>query len=215
MAAGSYHTTSAPIWKSFMFMLLTMRFLPVGSISSRLRKKADSDVTQDSWASSLIHARRRPTTKRSIQLHLRRAASSTESPAATIAEDGGCGAERAIAALCEAVCQAGPAVDCARETAAGATVAGAVHDPQRTAVDGAVGLQHVVPLVRGAEHGRPNVGCDGVHQKSRTSAEGQHRAGVFPDRAGAGTRTEPAVRRALHGGRDIDRSLGGTEEFSA
>src|ERR1019366_4402930 len=95
---------------------------------SRLRKKADSDVTQDSWASSLIHARRRPTTKRSIQLHLRRAASSTESPAATIAEDGGCGAERAIAALCEAVCQAGPAVDCARETAAGATVAGAVHD---------------------------------------------------------------------------------------
>ena len=47
-------------------------------------------------------------------------------------------------------------------------------------------------------------------------AERRHRAGVL--RAGAGTgagATESAVGRALHGGRDADRSVGGTEEFSA
>ena len=45
--------------------------------------------------------------------------------------------------------------------------------------------------------------------------ERRHRAGVFPGRAGAGARAEPAVGRALHRGRDPDRGVGGTEEFSA
>ena len=63
---------------------------------------------------------------------------------------------------------------------------------QRAAVDGATGLQHAVPLVRGIEYGRSHLGRDGVHQEPRTVAERRHRAGwFFQQGAGAG-----AVRRA-------------------
>src|SRR6202163_23537 len=74
--------------------------------------------------------------------------------------------------------------------------------------------KHVVPLVRGTEYGRPHVGRDGVYQEPRAAAERRHRAGVLSKGAGTGARTESTVGGSLHGGRNVDRSLGGTKEFS-
>src|SRR5665213_105482 len=126
-----------------------------------------------------IHARRRSTTKWSLQLHFGGATSPAESSTETAAEDGGGGAGGTLATFHQDVRQARPALDCAGEAAAGAVAASAVHHPQRTATDGTTGLQHVVPLVRGAEYGRPHLGRDGVYQESRATAERRHRAGVL------------------------------------
>jgi hypothetical protein len=53
----------------------------------------------------------------------------------------------------------------------------APHPPSfAAAAHGATGLQLAVPLVRGLEDGRPDVGCDGIHQEPRatvTSGQGQ------------------------------------------
>src|SRR5664280_1919434 len=46
---------------------------------------------------------------------------------------------------------------------------------QRAHVDGATGLQPAVPLVRGIEHGRRDLGCDGVHQEPPASAGRRYR----------------------------------------
>jgi hypothetical protein len=59
-----------------------------------------------------------------------------------------------------------PAVDSAGATAAGAVVADAVLDSQRADVDGANGIQPVVPLVCRALGQRTGLACDGVHEKS-------------------------------------------------
>ena len=80
----------------------------------------------------------------------------------------------------------GPAVDCAGEAVAGAVAADAVLDSQRAAADGRDRLQHAVPLVRRAEHGRRGVGCDRVHQESRPAAGGRSGQGVFGAGGGAG-----------------------------
>src|SRR6516162_6849078 len=79
----------------------------------------------------------------------------------------------------------GRAVDCAREVAAGATVADAVLDSQRAAADGRNRLQHVVPLVCGVELGRGGVGRNGVHQKPRPTVGGRGSQAV--PSAGGGT----------------------------
>src|SRR5665213_1003820 len=126
-----------------------------------------------------IHARRRSTTKWSLQLPFGGTASPPESPAETITEDGGRGVGGTLTALHQDVRQARPTVDCAGETAAGAVAASALHHPQRTATHGATGLQHAVPLVRGAEHGRPHLGRDGVYQEPRAAAERRHRASLL------------------------------------
>ena len=65
------------------------------------------------------------------------------------------------------------AVDRAGETAAGAVAASALLGAQRTDADGAVVLQHVVSLVRGAEHGRRGLGRDHFQQEPRPLAEGE------------------------------------------
>src|SRR5665213_2245249 len=161
-----------------------------------------------------IYARRRSTTEWRIQLHFGGAASPAESSAETATEDGGRGVGGTLAALHQDVRQAGTALYRSRKTVAGAVAASALHHPQRAAVDGAIGLQHAVPLVRGAEHGRPHLGRDGVYQEPRAAAERRHRAGVLSKGTGTGARTESAVGGSLHGGRNVDRSLGGTEEFS-
>ena len=82
--------------------------------------------------------------------------------------------------------------------------------------DGTAGLQPAVSVVCGFEHGRPDVGRDGVHQEPRAVAEGQDRPGLLPE-GGWSKRAspEPAVGRALHGRWNLDRSVGGAEEFSA
>ena len=52
-------------------------------------------------------------------------------------------------------------------------------------------------------------------QESRAVAERRHRAGVLATGTGTGACAESAVGGPLHGGRNVDRSLGGTENFSA
>lgn len=99
------------------------------SAFSRMRKKANSAVTQDGRG-PYIHARRRRTTEWRIRLHFGRTASPSESSAETAPEDGGPGVGGTLAALRQDVRQAGPTIDCAGETAAGTVAAGAVHHPQ-------------------------------------------------------------------------------------
>ena len=55
----------------------------------------------------------------------------------------------AVAALRAALCADRPPVDSARAAAARVAAAGAVHDSQRAAADGAAGVQPAVSLVRG------------------------------------------------------------------
>src|SRR5487761_2139385 len=126
-----------------------------------------------------IHARRRSTTKWSLQLHFGGTASPPESPAETTTEDGGRGIDGTLAPLHQDVREAGTALHRSRKTVAGAVVASALHHPQRAAVDGATGLQHAVPLVRGAEHGRSHLECDGIYQNPRAAVERRHRASIL------------------------------------
>src|SRR5260370_18816883 len=69
-----------------------------------------------------------------------------------------------------------------------------LYSVQRTAVDGATGLQPAVPLVRGVEHGRSHLGCDGVHQEPAAAAGRRHRPGVLRAGAGPGPRAAAAGR---------------------
>src|SRR5437899_5412917 len=80
------------------------------------------------------------------------------------------------------------------------------------AVDGATELQLAVPLVRGLGDRRRGVETRGVQQEPRPAVEPETGAEVFRpcQRAGSGV----DVGRALHGGWDADRGLGGTEELS-
>src|SRR5438093_11210963 len=81
--------------------------------------------------------------------------------------------------------------DRAREAAARAAVAGAVHDPQRAAADGATRLQPAVSLVRGSGDGRPRLERHGVHQEPRAAARGGDRPRILRPGGGpsAGART--------------------------
>src|SRR5437762_8794688 len=65
----------------------------------------------------------------------------------------------------QAVRQDWTALNSAGEAAACLVAPSAVLSAQRTHADGATGLQPVVPLVRGPEHGRRHLGCDGVHEE--------------------------------------------------
>src|ERR1700689_3314602 len=67
-----------------------------------------------------------------------------------------------------------PAVDSSGEIAACPTVASAVHGAQRAYVDGTVGIQPAVSVVRRLEHGRAGVGRDGVHQESGAIPASRH-----------------------------------------
>src|SRR5260370_41538584 len=67
-----------------------------------------------------------------------------------------------VAAVRGAVRQTGPPLDRPGETAASPRAPAPVLGAERTAVDGATGLQPAVPLVRGVEYGRSHLGCDGV-----------------------------------------------------
>src|SRR5208282_1897056 len=103
--------------------------------------------------------------------------------------------------------------DSAGATAAGVAAADAVLDPQRADADGADGVQPAVPLVRGDVDERRSVASDGVQQKSRPVAGRRDRRRVFPGGVAPGTPQTAVVGRALHGGWNADRSLGGAEEF--
>src|SRR5215510_8063451 len=54
----------------------------------------------------------------------------------------------------------------ARAVAAGVAAAGALQYPQRAAAHGAARLQPALSLVRGPEHGRPDLGRQRVHEES-------------------------------------------------
>ena len=79
---------------------------------------------------------------------------------------------------------------------------------QRAAVDGAVGLQPAVPLVRWAEHGRRDLGRDGVHQVPGAAAARRSGGTVVTGRRRTGACPAAVERRAFHGGRDSDPGLG-------
>ena len=109
----------------------------------------------------------------------------------------------------------GPALDPAREAAAGDAVAGVLFDPLGAAVDGAAGVRPAVPLVRRARRRRCGLGPLDVLQEPRPAAGGRHR-GQVPERgAGPAAGEAAAVARALLGRRHADRGLGVDEELPA
>lgn len=86
-------------------------------------------------------------------------------------------------------------------------------DPLGTSVDGAAGLQPVVPLVCRSVGGRAGVGCDDVQQEPRPAAGWRGCAEVLGGGCGAGAPARPAVGRSLFRGRDADRGLGVDQEL--
>src|SRR5580700_653198 len=97
----------------------------------------------------------------------------TDPPRASVASDtchGRWGVAGAATEVWQAVRQDRAAIDSAGEAVACATAPSSVHRAQRTNADGATELQPAVPLVRWSEHGRCNLGCDGVHEESPASA---------------------------------------------
>ena len=109
----------------------------------------------------------------------------------------------------------GPALDRAGEAAARPAAPGPLLGPQRAAADGAAPVQSPLPLVRRAEHGRPRLGRDRVHEESGAAAARRRGRGLFPAGAGAGAGRAALVRRALLGGRHPDPGLGRAEELRA
>src|SRR5262249_13314000 len=90
---------------------------------------------------------------------------------------------------------------------------GVLRHPVGTPADGAVGLQSLVPLVRGAFARRPDLGSDHLHEEPRPTAEWQ---GVYQihDPASEPSADQAAiVRRAFFGGRNADRGVGLPQEF--
>ena len=118
-------------------------------------------------------------------------------------------ARAALAAVRHAVYPFRAAVDSARAAVARVAAAGALHDPQRAAVDGAAGLQPAVSLVRGPGDRRRGVGADDLHEESRSAAGRRHRGGVLrrgPDprrhrRGCSPTSTSPSMARCSRRGR--------------
>src|SRR5262245_8708000 len=99
------------------------------------------------------HARRRSRSRRDVQLHSPGATRAGGSPAAADPGDGGRGAAGAVGRVRSTLSQDWAPIDPAREAAAGIAAAAAVLGAERTAADGAVGLQPALPLVRRPEHG--------------------------------------------------------------
>src|SRR5262249_54055435 len=86
---------------------------------------------------------------------------------------------RRFEALRGPVLEHGPALGTSGEIVADAVAAGALHGAQRATLVGATGLQPLVPLVCGFEHGRSGMGCDGIFEKPRSVAEGRRGASLF------------------------------------
>ena len=128
--------------------------------------------------------------------------------------------DRALARLSpqfgQAVYQFRAAVDPAGEAVARVAAAGALHDPQRAAADGAAGLQPAVSLVRGPGHGRRRVVADDVHARIATACStATSRAAFFEAVLIARRHASAAVGRALHRGRDVAGGVGESEELPA
>src|SRR5881397_721528 len=99
------------------------------------------------------HAGRRSPAGRHVELHFARAARAGGPSAAPDPDDGGHGLGRAVPGVREALLPGRPAVDPAGEAVAGTPAASPLQHAERTAADGATGLQPALPLVRRAEHG--------------------------------------------------------------
>ena len=89
-----------------------------------------------------------------------------------------------------------------------------LHHPQRAAADRAAAIQPAVSLVCRAEHRRPDLGCDDVHEESRSPA----RRATSPMRSSpevlGGDRAEGLlVGRAFHRRRHAAGGVGEPEEF--
>src|SRR3954464_512871 len=84
-----------------------------------------------------------------VQLHLAGGARAGGPPVACGSPHHGSRPRSDLAAIRPVVCAVWAAVDSARAAVARAAAAGAVYDSQRATADGAVGLQPVVPVVRG------------------------------------------------------------------
>src|SRR5207237_10593621 len=127
-------------------------------------------------------------------------------------EAGGRGVGRDVQGVRWAVLAGGPALDCARTVTAGVAATGVFFGAQRAAADGTAQLQLAVPLVCRFGDRRRGVEPRSVQQESRPAVEPGSGAKVFRacERTGGGV----DVGRALHGGWDTDRGLGGTEELS-
>src|ERR1700730_7524318 len=81
--------------------------------------------------------------------------------------------------------------------------------------DRATGLQSFVPLVRGPFAGRPGLGPDQLHQEPRPAAERRGVCKVHDQASEPSAGQATVVRRTFFGGRNVDRSLGFTEELAS
>src|SRR5437763_12864007 len=99
----------------------------------------------------------------------------------------GCGAGDDERPIRRDVREGGAAVDRSGAAPASVAVTGSVLDPQRADAGGAVGVQPLVPLVRGIEHERTGVESRGVFQESRALVGWGCGARVVCLRGGTGT----------------------------
>src|ERR1700685_4868636 len=150
------------------------------------------------------HARRQRAAGSDVQLYRAGRAGAEGSSAAGDPGDDG----RVVAApgygVRADVCAGRSAVDCAGEAAAGAVAAGALFGAFGAAADGAAELQPAVPLVRGAEHGRPGVGRDGVYEEPGAADRGRCVGAAVAGGGGTGAVGKPGEGGARHGGPDGD-----------
>src|SRR2546426_459385 len=160
-----------------------------------------------------MNARRRQQAGSHVQLCIAGEARADRSSVAADPGDGGRDSERDVAAICEAVCGCGASVDCSGAVVAGAAPADFLFGAERTAADGTAAVQLAVSRVGGEGEEGGGGNPRGVNQEWGAAAERGDRGGFFP----GGPRPAPAVfvGRAFHGGRNVDRSGGEPQEFSA
>src|SRR6266542_6568878 len=113
----------------------------------------------------------------------------------------------------EALRERRPSLDSAGTVTERVAAPGILRPPVGTPADGAIGLQSLVSLVRGAFARRPDLGPDYLHEEPRPTAE---RRGVYQihDQASQPPADQAAVvRRAFFGGRNADRGVGLAQEL--
>src|SRR3974377_499094 len=101
----------------------------------------------------MVDERNRSAAESRVYLHFPRAGRAPGPSAAADPHDGGRNPEAAVAAVQQDVCESGAPVDSAGAVVARAAVADVVFGAQRATAHGRDGLQHFVPLVRGAKYG--------------------------------------------------------------
>ena len=153
------------------------------------------------------------TGRRAVRVRRPGAAGAGRSSAAGHPGGGERSAGRAVGGVRPALRPSGPAVDPAREAAAGVAAAGVLFDPLGAPADGAARVRPPVPLVRRARDRGPGVGRLDLLQEPRPPARGRGGGALPRHGAGAARGQAPAFGRPLLRRRHPDPGLGEHEEL--